>query len=189
VGILEQPGAPGTRLQTADVERLYREAGPKLHQFIRRQVSEPAVAADLLQDVFVRLIRVGAEQRSDGEMRSYLYRTATSVIAEHYRVSKLRQAVPFVPEDSQREPQTQVHEEVDAVDRRELKSRIERGFAQLGIKDRTLLWLAYVEEMSHADIGATVGVGTASVKVMLSRARTRLAVVLTAMGLSPEERS
>src|SRR5690606_22325174 len=137
----------------------------------------------------VRLIRAGAEQRSDGEMRSYLYRTATSVIAEHYRVRKLRHTVPFVPEDDQREPQMQVDDEADAVDRRELKWQTAHGFAQLGIKDRTLLWLAYVEEMSHAEIGATVGVRTASVKVMLSRARTRLSVALKAMGLAPEERS
>lgn len=189
MGTLDRPGVPGTRLQTADVERLYREAGPKLHQFIRRQVPEPAVAADLLQDVFVRLIRAGAERRSDGEMRSYLYRTATSLIAEHYRVRKLRRTVPFVPEDDQREPQMQVHDEADAVDRGKLDSRTGHGFAQLGIKDRTLLWLAYVEEMSHADIGATVGVRTASVKVMLSRARTRLAAALKAMGTSPVEKS
>lgn len=188
MGDLDQPGIPGARLQTADVERLYREVGPKLHQFIRRQVPEPAIAADLLQDVFVRLIRAAVEQRSDGEMRSYLYRTATSVIAEHYRVRKLRHTVPFVPDD-QHEPQMQVHDDADAVDRREQKSRTGQGFAQLGIRDRTLLWLAYVEEMSHADIAATVGVGTASVKVMLSRARSRLAAALTAMGLSPEERS
>ena len=117
----------------------------------------------------------------------YVDRAGAGVIAEHYRVRKLRRTVPFVPEDDQREPQMQVHDEADAVDRGKLDSRTGHGFAQLGIKDRTLLWLAYVEEMSHADIGATVGVRTASVKVMLSRARTRLAAALKAMGIARGE--
>lgn len=181
----EDPGARGARLQNADVERLYRQIGPRLHQFIRRQVPEPAIAADLLQDVFVRLIRADVERRSDGEMRSYLYRTATSVIAEYYRVAKLRRTVPFVPEDEEHESQMQVRDAGGSG--HELKSQIDRGFGRLAVRDRTLLWLAYVEEMSHADIGAAVGVGAASVKVMLSRARTRLAEALAAMGLSPEE--
>jgi RNA polymerase sigma-70 factor, ECF subfamily len=174
-----------TRLQTADIERLYRVIGPKLHQFIRRQVPEPAMAADLLQDVFVRLIRAEVDIRSDGEMRSYLYRTATSVIAEYYRVAKLRRMVPFVPEQIESEPAMQVHD--DTGDARQLKMQIDRGFSQLAVRDRTLLWLAYVEEMNHVEIGAAVGLGTASVKVMLFRARQRLAAALREMGLSPEE--
>ncbi len=144
-------------LQAADIERLYRELGPKLHQFIRRQVAEPAVAADLLQDVFVRLIRARIDMRSEGEMRSYLYRTATSVIADHYRVAQLRRTVPFIAERFESEPAIQVQD--DNPDRR-LKSQIERGFHRLDVRDRTLLWLAYVEEMNHADIGSAVGVGT-----------------------------
>lgn len=179
------PGTAGARLHTADIERLYREMGPKLHQFIRRQIPVPAIAADLLQDVFVRLIRADVEPGSDGEMRSYLYRTATSVIAEHYRVAKLRHMVPYVPGESESEPALQVRD--DDGEGRELAAQIDRGFARLSVRDRTLLWLAYVEEMNHADIGATVGIGAASVKVMLSRARGRLADALAAMGVTPEE--
>lgn len=182
-----QPDARGARLQATDVERLYREMGPRLHQFIRRQVTEPAIAADLLQDVFVRVMRANVEQRSDGEMRSYLYRTATSLIAEFYRTARVRRMVPFVAELEEHEPQLQARD--DAGNAQELRSQLDRGFAQLAAKDRTLLWLAYVEEMNHADIAATAGVGTASVKVMLSRARSRLATALAAMGISQEELS
>ena len=39
---------------------------------------------------------------------------------------------------------------------------------------RVLLWLAYVEGHSHAEIAAAVGVRRNSVKMLLSRARARL---------------
>jgi RNA polymerase sigma-70 factor (ECF subfamily) len=177
MGAVDRTGAPAAPLQVEHVERLYRQLGPKLHQFIRRQVPEPAIAADLLQDVFVRLPRAGVQLRSDGEMRSYLYRTANSVVAEHYRVRSLRRTVPFVAEDGDEDardhpPGLQVQDE-DTAGAGQRRARVERGFSRLGVRDRTLLWLAYVEEMAHAEIAAVVGVNAASVKVLLSRARAR----------------
>ncbi len=115
----------GSRLQTTDVERLYRELGPKLHQFIRRQVPEPTVAADLLQEVFVRLIRARVVIKSDGEMRGYLYRTATSVIAEYYRVARLRRTVSAVPDASESDAAMPPHD-ADP-DGSLVKSQVERG--------------------------------------------------------------
>jgi len=179
-----QRAAP--RLQAADVERLYRGIGPRLHQFIRRQVGEPAIAADLLQDVFVRLLRASVELRSDGEMRSYLYRTAASLVADHYRVQRMRGTLSVPPEEAEVAAGMHAAPEQDP-DTGQLRAQVEKGFARLAVRDRTLLWLACVEEMSHAEIAAVVGVGAASVKVMLFRARERLGVVLRAMGLTPEE--
>jgi RNA polymerase sigma-70 factor (ECF subfamily) len=181
----EVQSAPGSRLQAADIEQLYRDLAPKLHQFIRRQVREPAVAADLLQDVFVRLIRAPFVMKSDAEMRSYVYRTASSVIADHYRAARLRGNVAVATGEPEYENAVDPHE--TNLDVPLMKPHIERGFSQLPLRDRTLLWLAYVEEMSHADIGAAVGLKGASVKVMLFRARERLAAALRTAGLSPKE--
>jgi RNA polymerase sigma-70 factor (ECF subfamily) len=182
---MADPGA-ARPLQAGEVERLYRQHGPKLLQFIRRQVGEAAVAADLLQDVFVRLLRAGAQLRGDGGMRAYLYRTANSVIAEHYRVRGLRRTVPLGTEDEEDSsdgPPGNLQAQEDAAGRSETRSRVERSFGRLGVRDRTLLWLAYVEEMSHEEIGNVVGVGTASVKVLLSRSRARLSAALSAEGV------
>jgi RNA polymerase sigma-70 factor, ECF subfamily len=173
------------RLQIAEVERLYRELGPRLHAFIRRQVPSQAVAADLLQDVFVRLIRGTVVLRSSGEMRSYLYRTAASAIAEHYRVARLRRRLAAISDSDHVEPEA-AHVSANSADG-PLTPQVERAFRQLTARDRTLLWLAHVEEMNHAEIAAAVGIGTASVKVMLFRARQRLEAALRALGISPEE--
>src|SRR5690606_35435857 len=104
-------GTQAARLQTADVEKLYRTLGPRLYQFIRKHVAGSAIAADLVQDVFVRLLRSRVEARSEGVMRSYLYRTASSVTAEHYRVARLRGTVPLEPEQTESEPALQVYHE------------------------------------------------------------------------------
>jgi DNA-directed RNA polymerase specialized sigma24 family protein len=56
---------------------------------------------------------------------------------------------------------------------------VARRFAQLGRRDRSLLWLAYVEEESHGEIAASLGLRRGSIKVLLFRAKRRLRELLT----------
>ena len=41
-----------------------------------------------------------------------------------------------------------------------------------------MLWLAYVEGFSHREIATVLGMKTASIKLLLFRARRRLAAIL-----------
>jgi RNA polymerase sigma-70 factor (ECF subfamily) len=50
--------------------------------------------------------------------------------------------------------------------------------ARLKPRDRALLWLAYGQGASHREIADVVGVGHASVKPLLFRARRKLAGLL-----------
>jgi RNA polymerase sigma-70 factor (ECF subfamily) len=49
---------------------------------------------------------------------------------------------------------------------------------QLTPRERAMLWLAYAHGSSHRDIATTVGVKAASVKLLLFRARRKLALVM-----------
>jgi RNA polymerase sigma-70 factor, ECF subfamily len=49
-----------------------------------------------------------------------------------------------------------------------------------------LLWLAYVEGSSHKEIGEIVGLRSASVRLLLFRARRKLAGLLRRRGVRPE---
>jgi RNA polymerase sigma-70 factor (ECF subfamily) len=57
-----------------------------------------------------------------------------------------------------------------------------RAMGQLKPRERSLLWLAYAEGSSHREIAATLGVKLASVKLLLFRARRKLAAILTVPG-------
>jgi RNA polymerase sigma-70 factor (ECF subfamily) len=45
-------------------------------------------------------------------------------------------------------------------------------------RERALLWLAYAQGHAHTEIADTLGVKTGSVKLMLFRARRKLATLL-----------
>jgi D-alanine-D-alanine ligase-like ATP-grasp enzyme len=68
------------------------------------------------------------------------------------------------------------------------KIYMKRAFAELKPQERVLLWLAHVEGSSHDEISEAIGVKSKSVRVMLFRARKRLADILTKRGLAPEVR-
>jgi RNA polymerase sigma-70 factor (ECF subfamily) len=68
----------------------------------------------------------------------------------------------------------------------DLRHDMSRAFSELKPQERALLWLAHVEESDHAEIGEALGVKAASVRVLLFRARKRLAELLTRRGIGPE---
>jgi RNA polymerase sigma-70 factor (ECF subfamily) len=57
-----------------------------------------------------------------------------------------------------------------------------RVFTALRPEQRQLVWLAYVEGASHKEIGAAIGVRERSVRVLLHRAKRKLAALLGEAG-------
>jgi RNA polymerase sigma-70 factor (ECF subfamily) len=54
------------------------------------------------------------------------------------------------------------------------------------MKDRQILWLAHVEQHSHREVARILSLREASVRVLLLRARRRLAALLATEGIGPE---
>lgn len=165
--------AAGPRLSRDGVERLYQTLGPRVQAYLLRQVGDPAVAADLLQETFVRLLQSPPESGADAELRAYVFRAAHSRAMDHFRrVQRQGETLPS-------------HDELAAMPLA-ASTDVERVFAALEVRDRTLLWLAYVEEMRHNEIASALGVQTLSVRVLLYRARRRFEKALRRQGLEPE---
>lgn len=63
-------------------EALYASTAPALAAFIRRVSGDASTAEDILQETYFRFLRARHAGRALGEMRGYLYRTATSIICD-----------------------------------------------------------------------------------------------------------
>src|SRR5690348_3899762 len=62
----------------------YEKTAPKLRGYIARCCGSIDAADDILQEVFLRLLRSASEMDEVG-MRAYLYRSADSLIVDHWR--------------------------------------------------------------------------------------------------------
>ena len=70
----------------------------------------------------------------------------------------------------------------DAAGAADARTMLGPALEKMKPRERQLLWLAYAEGYSHREIAAITGLATASIKLLLFRARRRIAALLDAGG-------
>jgi RNA polymerase sigma-70 factor, ECF subfamily len=165
-------------LDEKEFEAFYRENARPLWGYLCRIARDASLADDLLQSAFYQFLRSADADAAGPQLRSYLYRIATNLLADHWRRARRESLFEqgrgggeewFTAGDA--ESRVRSHE-------------VGEVFRSLGPKERALLWLVHVEGAKHEEIAAAVGVATKSVKVLLYRARRKLAAALERRGLA-----
>lgn len=159
-------------------QALYRQMARPLWAYISRALDDRTDADDILQETFLRLLRSKPATTDPGQLRAILYRVASNLIVDRARRAKRERA------HADREAAVEASASPDAA----LRLDMERTFQQLRPQVRVMVWLAYVEGASHREIAEAVGVRESSVRVLLFRARKRLAALLRASGRGQGER-
>lgn len=167
-------------------DRFYRETASALRAYLRLRCRNTALADDLVQDAYLRMLRRELPDLDAGSLRAYLYKSAHSALADHYRA--LRRETQWKAEHTSRNAPDSVElsnvsalgsrPALDPLNPLHLPPDMQRIFDTLKAKQKILLWLAYVEGFKHQEIAEVIGVSTSSVRVLLSRARAELAAKL-----------
>jgi RNA polymerase sigma-70 factor, ECF subfamily len=148
---------------------LYAAVALPLWRYVARVSGRFDIADDILQEAFFRFLGSSRSNLAITEARPYLFRTATNLLNDRWRrgedaVSSLE------PEDIAIEMHPDIG--LDAA----------RVLHKLKPRARELLWLAYVEGMTHREIAQVTGLNTMSVRIMLLRARREAAALLEPKG-------
>ena len=141
--------------------------------YLARLTGDPRTADDLLQESYYRLLRAQTCYDSEDHRRNYLFRIATNLARDLHRrprADSVRMDDVFEPADpaTTRDPAGHVADRVD----------VSRAMARLKPRDRSMLWLAYAQGSTHEEIAQILGLKAGSIKLMLFRARRRLAALL-----------
>ena len=154
---------------------LYERSAPKLFAYLLRVSAERSLAEDILQESYCRLLSSRLPIMGEAQQRSYLFRIATNLLRDGWRRRRESAMPENLPEPASGPP------ELD----RQLELR--QAFQQLKLRERQLLWLAYVEGSDHKEIAAATGLRHKSVRLLLFRARRKLANLIRAGRPSPTE--
>jgi RNA polymerase sigma-70 factor (ECF subfamily) len=165
--------APLAMMEEREFRTFYEECAPKLRSYLRRVAGDATLADDILQETFLRLLRGQLPVMEPVQMKAYLYRTANSVLTDHWR--KLKRERRWSLENFFGEKR--VAHTADGGDTLRL-------FMSLKENERMLLWLAYVEGFDHREVALAMQLSEGSVRVLLFRARKKLAALLAAQGIS-----
>ena len=147
----------------------YARSARSLWAYLARVSRDPVLADDLTQESYVRFLC--ASHPRDGEVaaRRYLFKIATNLLRDHWR----RPQSSCIDE---------VSEEVFAVKggegQAESLAMLGPAMAQMRLRERQLLWLAYAEGYSHHELAEVTGLASASIRLLLFRARRKIARLL-----------
>ena len=162
----------------------YQRTVRALWAYLARASGDRALADDLTQEAYLRLLRAGFTGDNEEHRRRYLFRIATNLLTDYRR---RRREVPTEQAPPAVEPRSAAGGEADADPG--LRRDLGRLMRALRPRQRRVLWLAHVEGASHREIAAALGVGEASVRLILFRARRKLAARLRREGYRSEETS
>lgn len=154
-------------VQDGDVRRFYFEHAQELRRYLTRRLDCAQTAADLTQEVFVRLLR--SEPASVVENpRAYLYRIASNLLADHFR--GLKQQPGLVGTRSWEAVPDEAPSPERAILTREELRRLERAIDELPPRQREVILLHKFEGLSYSAIAARLGISKNTVMVHMMRA-------------------
>ena len=140
--------------------------------YLGRLTGDDRLADDLLQETYYRFLRSTIAFENDDHRRRYLYRIAANLVHDHRRRRPVE--VPLIGAAEAHPAFSDPH----LAERAARRIDLHRAMARLTPRERSMLGLAYALGWSHAEIAASIGVKTASLKPLLHRARQRLAGLL-----------
>jgi len=151
--------------------RLVRRYQDRTYRFILRMVGSHDEAIELTQDTFIKAWQALPEWRPEAEFRTWLFRIASNAATDSLRRRKLVQFVPL--EEDYDVPAETPGPEAQLRVKQQLRA-LESALARLPHEQREVVLLRDVEDMSYAEIGATLRINEGTVKSRLARAREAL---------------
>lgn len=160
-------------------EELVRLTQRDVYTLALRLTGNPDDAAEVTQEVYIRLLRSIRTFRGEAKFSTWLYRVTSSVAITALRKrARRRREVPLEEQRWEDWKGSEADEPGPELDRRELAQRLEAALATLPEGYRSVVVLRDVYGMSLAEVGEQVGISEGAAKVRLFRARQKLMELL-----------
>ena len=156
--------------------RLYARHKGSLYRYFLRQCGQPAVAEELFQDVWLKLIAARSGYTVRAKFGTWLYRIAHNRLVDHYRASARGLPLSYAddcPEWAEIPAPEEVQPEVRE-DRRRQSERLLALLAELPEAQREAILLKEEAGLSLEEIAQATGTGRETVKSRLRYALARL---------------
>ena len=154
------------------IRALWARHAPHVDMVVRRLVgSDPDLAADIAQEVWIQIFRALPSYRGESQFSTWAHRIAVNRTLNALRKTRRLATV-----------ETDVHEDTASIepdtDRSFIAQSIEEAAAKLSPGARTVFMLHDVEGYTHEEIAAELGITTGGSKSQLFKARAKLRKLL-----------
>jgi len=163
---------PATMQPPQPVEALFREHHDRVFRVAYRVTGNADDAEDVLQTIFLRLVRRETEPDLRPSPGSYLHRAAVNAALDVVRARGTSRAVPL---DAAAELRGTPDDEPDLrYDETALRAELRAALAKLSPRAAEMFVLRYFEGLDTAEVARAIGTSRGVVAVTLFRTRNRL---------------
>ncbi len=157
------PGGHTVPSKPNEFSRLFDEYHGMVFRTAYRITGNAADAEDVLQTIFLRLIRRPSSSALGNE-ESYLRRAAVNASLDVIRSKQANTAVPL----------TEVSAASGGANTSDIRDCLRRAFGQLSARSAEIFALRYLEDFSNQQIARMLGISQVLVAVTLHRTRRQL---------------
>lgn len=154
-------------------DELVQRYNDRLFYYVRRLIEDDDQSAQLVQEIWIHILRSLHKLRQSNRFTPWLYTIARRVVMTHFRqkYSSLNENADEIVEISSTDDPDScvVFENVELV---------HFGLSRIGWLEREVLTLYFLEDLSTEEIAGVLEVPVGTVKSRLSRARSELRSVL-----------
>ena len=149
---------------------LFERYNKRIYNFLARMTMDRALAEDLTQNVFLRIIKYRKSYREGLRFQSWIYQVARNIFSDHYQIHKNRFS-DFVDVEKISDHITERNESEAQEEQEKL---LARSMAMLNEEQRELLVLTRFQHMKYEDVAVIMDTTVANIKVKVHRAIAKL---------------
>ena len=154
---------------------LFERYHKSLYGFFLRLTNDVDESEDLVQNVFVRILKYKHTFHGEGKFATWMFHMARNLFADHYKKNKrmgykedVEVADKYFKDENNAENNRIKDEEVDL---------LQQSLSHLAADKREILVLSKFQELKYKEIGEVLGLSESNVKVKIFRALKELRVI------------
>lgn len=155
------------------MENIFREHYTEIHAFLSNKVRQPDVADDLTSIVFLKAFRWLLEDRGIQQVRSWLYTTARTTLADHWQEQLKRSSLPL---ETMETIASDAALPFGPLENEHAHQHVQHLLSSLPAREREVLLLRYLRGYTAEEVGQALGLRTGHVRVIQLRALRRAAL-------------
>ena len=170
------------KVKAGDLDKLgllYERHKRRVFGFFYNMNGNASLSEDLVQNVFMRMLKYKHTYGGEGSFMAWMFRTARNVNYDHYKKSKKRSGqkeiatVAYKIEDSERLEWK--------MDKKEDITLLQKAMNLLSPERREILVLSKLKEMRYSEIAEILGCSEGAAKVKAHRALKELRTIFLEM--------
>ena len=168
------------KVKSGDVDKLgllYERYNKILFGFFYRLTSNSATSEDLVQNVFMRILRYRDKFRNEGKFSTWMFSIAHNISADHFKKTKRRGYTEDIDE-------LEVRDDCDLdekIIKDEEKNILNKALDQLSKEYKEVIVLSRFHDLKYKEIAEILNTTESNVKIRVFRAIKELKSILIKM--------